>query len=224
MAAKRDYIAEIIERRSRLKKRGDRWAQMTQRLDQLIDIGDFIRQSRKRDVPYRLEIAKYLPIGFVACIEGYFRLVFRDLIDHGSPFRENAATLKEIGLTIEQVAAMYNGQLSLGEFIAHLVSINNLNDLSSTMTKLMGEPFLERIKTVKTDLYSDNYTSLDEEGLGASLCEGLSELFKQRHIFAHELATKVPVSIPRVIYCSSTAFVFMYATETLVQNLLEPSS
>ena len=106
MGAKRDYVAEIEARRSRLRGRGSRWEQMTKRLDLLIEISDFAKFSRDKSVQFRRELAKYMPIGFIACVEGYFRLVFRDLIDHGDPFRTNVAAFKDIRVGLEHVIAM----------------------------------------------------------------------------------------------------------------------
>ncbi len=79
--ARRDYIAEIVARRSRLRKRGARMKQVEKRVVVLSNLRRFIGSPEARKISYRHETAKYPPIGFVACIEGFFRLAFRDLID-----------------------------------------------------------------------------------------------------------------------------------------------
>lgn len=217
---RRDYIAEIIQKRSRLKKRSQRWDQMTKRLDALIDISDFIHKSKVRNIPFRSELAKYVPIGFVACVEGYFRLVFRDLIDFGSPFRDNAAGFKEMRFRIDDVVAIHGGHLSLGEFISHLLPTNGVDDLNSSMSILIGEPFLERLKRTKADFFSERKESLEETDLADALLSDLGTLFEHRHIFSHELATRLRVSVPTVRSCSQASLIFMWATEALITELL----
>ncbi|HZN25036.1 MAG TPA: hypothetical protein VFB75_12470, partial [Burkholderiales bacterium] len=79
--SKRDYIAEISAKRDRLHRRGSRFAQFERRADALIEVHEHLERTRRIAAPVKAELVKYLPIGWIACIEGYFRLVYRDLVD-----------------------------------------------------------------------------------------------------------------------------------------------
>ena len=56
------------------------------------------------------------------------------------------------------------------------------------MSVLIGESFLDRLKTTKADYFSNERKSLEEEGLIGEILQDLEALFQQRHIHAHELA------------------------------------
>lgn len=91
------------------------------------------------------ELSRYFPIALVSCIEGYFRLVFADLINHGAPYKDNAAKF-EIKFTIDTAVSLERHSVTLGEFVAHLLPLNNLDDIESNMTTLIGESFLKLFK------------------------------------------------------------------------------
>src|SRR5258708_39561386 len=106
---------------------------MNPRLGGISAIAAFVRESSNKDVPFRSEIAKYIPIGTDACLEGYFRLVFRDLIDHGAPFRDNVSKFKEINIGIDHAPALPSKRVTSGDFLAHLFPASNLSDLTDSM-------------------------------------------------------------------------------------------
>jgi len=216
---KRDYIAEISAKRERLRRRGPRSAQFDKRVDALIEIGEYLRLKRKVAIPAKPEMAKYLPIGWVACIEGYFRLVFRDLVDHGPPYRDNAASLKNISVTLEHVVAMQAGKFTLGEFISHLLPINRLDDINSSMSTLLGVDYLDALKKVKTDIFEKD-KSLEDIGASGAVFESLEFLFSQRHLFAHELNSKVRVVLSDIFHHSRAALILMSHNEALLEAYL----
>jgi hypothetical protein len=218
---KRDYISEIVAKKSRLRKRGGRWDQVTNRIDNLIELSEFLKASKLKELPFRNETAKYLPIGFVACIEGYFRLVYRDLIDHGDPYRSNATSFKDIRVGIDHVIAMQSGKLTCGEFIAHLLPANNIEDIESCMSILLGEPFLEKVKKYEFTIDDKKpKTSITKSGLDQRLFLDLKEIFDLRHICAHELAPKIKIKIPYLIRSTGSAFMLMYITDSILDELL----
>lgn len=92
------------------------------------------------------EIARYIPIGLIACVEAYFRQVYADLIDYGDPYKKNAAEFSDIKFNIKTAILLERAELSIGDFIAHLLSINNFEGSESTMTKLTGKSFSEELE------------------------------------------------------------------------------
>src|SRR3990172_4381297 len=127
MTKKRDYISEIIEKRGRLLARADREKQYMRRVHPLVE-GFKTMKSLKRDIKFRDEWLKYGAIGYIACIEGYFKMLFADLINLGSPFSENIKKFSDISFKIDSVVAIYSNQVNLGVFVSHLLSIHSVAD------------------------------------------------------------------------------------------------
>ena len=66
------------------------------------------------------------------------------------------------------------------------------------MSVLIGESFIDRLKTTKADYFSNERKSLEEEGLIGEILQDLEALFQQRHIHAHELAPRTIVGIHKM--------------------------
>lgn len=218
--AKRDYFAEIEALRSRLKKRSSRWAQATSRLDDLIDITHHIETARRRDLPFRNELAKYISIGFVACAEGFFRLAIRDLVDAGAPFQGNVVKLKDVRITIDHVVEIHKRRATLGEFVAHGVSMSSLEEINDIMSTLMAIDFLDELKKVPINLV-DSPKSLIELGVADRLVRDVKFSFEHRHLFAHELAPKFKVDVKAISMASRGIFIFLHAADNLVQREID---
>ncbi|MBD2312500.1 hypothetical protein H6G20_12590 [Desertifilum sp. FACHB-1129] len=92
------------------------------------------------------EISRYIPIGLVACIEAYFRQVYADLIDYGDPYKQNAAEFSDIKFNIKTAISLERADLSIGDFISHLLPINSFEGIESTMTKLTGSNFSQALE------------------------------------------------------------------------------
>jgi len=219
--SKRDYISEIISKKERLKKRSPRWNQLSKRLVMLISLKQFANQYTRRNKSIHKELPKYFPIGFVACIEGYFRLAIMDLINHGKPFSDNAKKFKDYKFTVEHIIALQEKKVSYGELISHLLPLNGLDEIESTMSLIMGKSFLKELINTKTgndEIFSGK--SLEEVGKSNKLISDINKLYELRHIFAHELAPSIIINTPEISSCSQAATVFMFLSETLISNIL----
>src|SRR5258706_9082381 len=96
---KRDYIDEIESRKQR--SRGNFRSQIV--YERLAGVRSVMTHCMEVIDPnglsgghggmtdYSSEVHRYIPIGSVACMESFFRTAIKDLIDHGSPYFENAA-------------------------------------------------------------------------------------------------------------------------------------
>lgn len=161
---------------------------------------------------------KYLPIGYVAAVEAYFRLSFRDLINFGSPFRENAKELRDIKFPIESVLAITGKKISVGEFIAHLLPLNGLADINQSMSILLGEDFLRRLRTTKLSVVQGS-EHLTLEDLRSDCFGCVQRMFEFRHLFCHEFAVHKNVEPKTLWDCTRAAFVFVLATESLLNEI-----
>jgi hypothetical protein len=225
MSKGRDYVAEIVSKRSRLLSETDRFKQLSARSGFVWESMEFLKNEAPDDAPHKVELLKYLPIGFVACIEGYFRLLYRDLIDHGPPFSDNVSGFKDIKFGVEQVVAIHSKKtVSLGEFVSHLLPANNLGDINRNMTTLIGEEFLERLARTRIALREDFQPSLKEHNLHPEIFQTLKRLFELRHIFCHELAPAVQIDAREAEDCANAAMILLITTEAMSKELMPAST
>jgi hypothetical protein len=211
----RDIIAEILEKRSRLMRRADRYRQFTERNDAILDAIDLLAKHARHDPYTRMELLRYVPIGIVACWEGYVRLLIRDLVNLGQPYRENAARLDVGKFDVDAVLAIGGKRISTGELISHQLRINNLDDINKHLSTVMGFYFLEELMRTHAP---DNDMPLFY--IADKLFRDINGAFEMRHIFCHELAVTHQPTLPMVRSMGMSSMVFTYHTEILVQQML----
>ncbi len=209
--SKRDYIGEILAKKERLSPNSKRLEQISGRvfrlqktlifLDQLKPNSDLISILEEAEEEYsfgeisdltqnyseiQYEAMRYIPIGLVACMEGYFRLAYADLINFGTPYRDNASEF-DVKFSIESAIALERHSLSLGDFIAHLLTTNNLSNINHNMTTLIGKDFLEIFKVMRPKLETQNSLfEQDNEQVSNWVLGNVQRLFELRHLYSHE--------------------------------------
>lgn len=95
---------------------------------------------------------RYFPIALVALIEGYLKMLYRDLIDSGEPFLSNAKNFRDIRASLDALIETRKKTLSLGEFIAEQLSHNSLGQIESNLGILLGQDFgFEFTRRLKQD-------------------------------------------------------------------------
>jgi hypothetical protein len=225
---KRDYIREILSRKSRLSENSPRWAQVSSNLDKIVESLDQVDAVLKED-PFSnvTEMLPYFPIRLVACFEGYFRLVYADLIDHVPRFQNNTATnFKDIKFTLEQALSLRQHSLSIGDLTAHLLPTSNLRDIKRNVNGITGSDFIEDIKAMRPKVYPYTQSALLPEwevDEGTQLISRVERIFELRHLFCHELAPTESVSIGEISEYSYTAVRFLHVSEAVVTEYLTGS-
>jgi hypothetical protein len=215
MKGQRDLIAEITEKRGRFIRRVDRYEQFSRRHDEIIESVDFLARYATHTPMVRIELLKYIPIGIVACWEGYLRMLLADLIDSGSPFRENATKLDVGKFDVSAVLATGAKRVSAGELVAHQLRLNNLDDVNKTMSTVLGIDFLSELRATR---HPDDETPIYE--IGDDIPGMLKDIFQYRHIWCHELAVRTQPTIKGARDATTVSMVFIYHTEILAQGML----
>ena len=146
--SKRNYIDEILDRKQRLLKGASREDQFRRRVHPLVK-GFRVIKSLNKSVDYRDEWLKYGVIGYMACVEGYFRVLIADLIDAGAPFSENVANFKDLKLGVDSVIAIHSKKITLGDFVANLLPLNNFQDIANNLSVILGLDFTKYFKEHK---------------------------------------------------------------------------
>jgi len=216
--AKRNYVEEILQKKSRNHKNGSRNDIFLRRVHPLVE---GFRQIRALDksIKWREEWLKYGAIGYVACVEGYIRLLIADVINQGQPYLDRVSNFKEIKFNAEIVVALQKKEITLGDYISHLLPINNLSDINSHLTILLDTDY---IKFYKQQSLSDSDNRLIGEVFGKDLGQ-LEKLFKLRHMHAHELATREKFPVGEIEEYIGSAAVFVTFTEEIFERILSNS-
>ena len=218
MARKRDYIEEILTRKDRHLIRAPREDQFRLRVYPLVK-GFRAILALDSDVDYKNEWLKYGAIGYIACIEGYFRMLFSDLINAGPPYSNRISGFKDIKINIEDLVAIHSKTVSLGEYISHLLPMNGVNDINGNMTTLIGQDYFNLLKASPTNLFNPD----DKRVVGETFPEiigNVEALFQLRHLYCHELAPKVKTPTRKVVNLISSAASLVTYTEDIAQKIL----
>lgn len=219
MSKTRDYVAEIISKRARLIPETNRVKQVTSRTLLLGRAFNYIKQIED-NVDYKTELLKYFPIGTVACIEAYFRIVYRDLIDFGPPFSDRLVEFKDIKFNVETVLAIHSKKaISLGEFISHLIPTNNPDDINKNMSYLIGDDFFRRL-AINMKVSYGRMGPVAGEDIEPYVFNGLKRLYELRNIFCHELGTTQPLDLNTAEHCLLAGLFFIMETEELLGEFL----
>ncbi|MBI4947819.1 MAG: hypothetical protein HY840_15625 [Bacteroidetes bacterium] len=174
----------------------------------------------KTNKSVKRELLKYIPIGGIACIEGWYRMAVAELIDKGLPFRKNAESFVNVKFDASSILAIHEKKLSPGELFAHFLSVNGFEELNKNLSTIAGEDFLERFKFTRINPESAPnpiYFTKD----APHIFEGVKKAFELRHIFCHELATSAKYSIRQIEHCAYGFFFFLIGADRVVQDLLE---
>ena len=217
MSKRRDFITDILNRKSRHHKRTHRWLQVMKRFEALgFSLHHVINKAPKKH-SCQTELLRYIPIGIVAVSEGYFRLVYRDLIDFGDPYLSNAASFKDLSLGHEAIYAIHGKRTTIGEIIAHQLSHNNTGDITKNMDALTGG---DLVVAIKQELDRQTQRSKDET-IAPWVPRFVARTFELRHIFCHELATSFSPDPYEIDSCLRASVAFLYCSEVYVQTLLD---
>lgn len=177
------------------------------------------------------EFLRYVPIGVVACTEGFFRAAFRQVVDADQEFFERAtrySVVRDLKLDLNLLQAVHGRKITVGELIAHVVPTNSLEQIDSFMTALMGgKSFLNATGTVHSRVNVEIYGQPMESILSnpAQVFSDTQKLFELRHIFVHELAEDYPVPLrSELAVLLESAVAFLNASAEVVGNLLQPDA
>ncbi|MBA3928122.1 MAG: hypothetical protein C0521_00895 [Xanthomonas sp.] len=221
MSRKRDYIAELLDKRSRAYLRKPRIKELQLKVYPLVE---GFRKIKALDsgVSYRDEWLKYGAIGYVACMEFYVKRLVADLIDRGEPFVSNAKSFDQVSFTASSVIAIHSKKVSLGEFITHFLPVSSVSHVNSHLSKVLGvdDFFREMLLAPASEWNTEPFGEVFPDAVSRA-----EELFRLRHVYCHELGVKKKVPI-RAIEDGISAFaglIFQMEEVVSVSHLKEGS-
>ena len=172
------------------------------------------------------ELWRYFPISIVSCSEAFFRLAIKQLIDAGEPYVTNSKDLlgnRRVDFGI--LKALHGQSITIGDIAGHLVSMNNLNQISEVMTKLLGHDFLNEV----SQAYDRWAVEIGKESKKPIISDAdltfrfIARAFELRHIFCHEFANKYKLDISEIEQCFEHFCTFLTASREHIQQTLFPN-
>ena len=213
---KRDIVQEIISKRKRLGKRRDPASLVEVRAFGIFLAFDKLRSMPAKDREDRAlkqEMIRYLSVGIVSCLEGYYRLIIRRLIDHGSPYRENAVKLDDLRIDLPTITKMEAAKLTVGEIISHLVKLSSFDDINRHLSTLLATEYFAALRPIPISNMG-TFEKVHPRGW-----ETLATVFQDRHVACHELIPRVPWTFKRAIEQWRMLLHIVEANEALLKKL-----
>ena len=219
MSRTRDIIQEIAEVRQR-RRFGSAMAELPLRLFALEHA--FKKHDRSEN-----ELTRYFPVALIACIEGYFRMAIKDLIDAGEPYLSNAEKpASSIKLDFSVLRAVHGKTITVGELVAHGVQLSRLDHLEAVLSNLLGTGFLQGLRTT-TDRWAHEVKGEPAAPILAKPDEVFADVartFELRHIICHEIASAYEIESEEVARCFESCVAFLRAADEFISETIHPGA
>jgi hypothetical protein len=181
--SKRDILDEILAKKERIGHRELRAAAGLLKIKQSLERGNPDPVSRSLSV-----------VAIVSCVEVATRDAIALLIDSGTPYVERLPDLLkgESRFSLDVVRAFQDRRVSLGEFVAHLLPVSGLPQITGYLDVLLGESVRHVLASLRmvSGYYVDDATPDQVRPLVVpdveAMMGGLAAAFAARHVVAHE--------------------------------------
>ena len=206
-----------------------------------------IRQRRKTNLPsfeiyFRLiwleyayenrdksnkEMLRYFPIAIIACIETFFRLTIKQLIDHGEPYLTNSQSIMpKTNVGFEILKALHGQKVTIGDIISHSISLSSFEHIVSNVNKTMALDFLKELAEIKNRWAIEIEKQTDKPMLSNpnEVFKYVARTFQLRHIFCHETASNHIFEIEEIEKCFENSIRFLKASGVLINHILYPNA
>lgn len=134
------------------------------------------------------------PARIVTLLEVAVRSWIERLIDHGAPYVERAAKLKtDLRYDFAIARSLQGGAVTLGQFIAHSVTLSSLDGIASTLSTLLEVNLLQALSSARRRVDFEHNENPDPIIPNISaMTTSLARLFSVRHVLVHEFPREKP--------------------------------
>lgn len=219
MGRTRDIIQEIADIRQR-RQFGEAMSELPFRLFAL----EVAFKKLDKD---NAEIARYFPVALVACVEGYFRMAIKDLVDAGEPYLTNAEkTASSMKLDFSVLRAIHGKTVTVGELVAHGVQLSKLEHVDGALSSLLNTSFLQGLGTItdrwKHEVKGETASPILERP--DQVYADVARTFELRHIICHELASAYEILPDEIAQCFESCVLFLRAADEYISETLHPGA
>ena len=163
-------------------------------------------------------ILPVFPMRAVALIESHFAGQFAGLCNrHPDCLARLSPRVSGLKLDLELAGALHGGKFSMGELVAHHLNYSDIEAIVATMSIALDADFPKLVRDVRFGGHGDNIFPDWNTNF-----PHLKELFRLRHVFAHELGARERLSKKQLDPLLFAATRFIHATEVIVQNHFAP--
>lgn len=158
----------------------------------------------KLDNPQLLE---YVPVKIVACFEQFFRAEYQEILENPK-VKKNLKLIdlfKDTKFDFEVIGAFEENTISLSDYLSLLIPCSKLADIDNAISKLLGINFL---------------TEFEKKDNGKVILESISEVFRLRHIYCHEVPLKHALGVKNARQLISHAIAFIDNSDDIIRNTL----
>ncbi len=193
MNGKRDFVTELkayVERSALAEKAGvyePEWV----RLNDIIATFAAIREVT--DEKIRDELRRQMVVSLVAVIQGSARSTIAGIVDAKEECGEQLPEFQHVRITLAMVRELKNRQFSVGEFVAHLSSLNGFEQISAALQHACAQD----LNTTLLNRFRDQARPIDglknpQQAVATARAQILS-LFTYRNIYCHESGIGISV-------------------------------
>jgi hypothetical protein len=219
MGRTRDIIQEIADVRQR-RRFGSAMSELPMRLFAL-------EHAFKRHDKIETELTRYFPVALIACVEGYFRMAIKDLVDSGEPFLTNAERpASSLKLDFSLLRAVHGKAVTVGELVAHGVQLSRLEHIEAILSSLLGRGFLDALRTT-TDRWAHEIKGKPVAPILSrpeDVFADVARTFELRHIICHEIASAYEIESEEVARCFESCASFLRTADELISETIHPGA
>lgn len=219
MSRTRDIIQEIVD--VRLRRRFD--FAMAELSTRLFAIEHAFKELDKAES----ELLRYFPVAIIGCMEGYFRIAIKDIVDSGEPFLTNAERpASALKLDFSLLRAVHGKAVTVGELVAHGVQLSRLEHIEAVFSSLIGIDFLAALRTTTNrwahEVKGEPATPILEAP--DKVFADVAKTFELRHIICHEIASAYEIKSVEVARCFESCVSFLRAADELISETIHPGA
>ena len=158
----------------------------------------------KMDNPQLLE---YVPVKIVSCFEQFFRTEYQEILENPKEKKnlKNIDLFKDTKFNFDVISAFEENTISLSDYLSLLIPCSKLADIDNAISKLLGVNFLSEFEKKKD---------------GKVILESISEIFRLRHIYCHEVPLKQVLDIDIAKKLISHAIAFIDKSDDIIRTTL----
>jgi hypothetical protein len=184
-------------------------------------IDDLLVRVGTTALPSDNEILRAIPVASIGMLEAHFRELYTIIINKEQQYALNAlqAVKDKVKFDADYFIAIQGKKISIGDFVSHLLQINKLEDIISTISNIMGIDFSKKYKTYNYDDYLSK-VAIYAKAIPEECIESVNRMFELRHIFAHELALNYIINKEQVLQDYENLKYFIAAATEMIEREL----
>jgi hypothetical protein len=210
----RDHISEVLA----IKQRAGKYRRIPSHFD-LVALKKTWETQLKGVGPSD----ELIPIRIVTMIEVFLRHWIETFIDHGAPYVERASKLgANIKYDFAIAHSLQGGSVTLGQLLAHSVSLSRLDSICAVFGTLLGGDLFKEIANTR-DRWKARHEpeAVDPIITDVARVRGpLGRLFDVRHIIVHEIPENKACEAADIAEFFDASAQFLHAAEEEFISLL----